>query len=67
MTVTRSPEEASMIQTRLAEPKLARVAVAAADVEVEGDYYFERVKVGTSTVQLARWPSGSSSATSRKW
>ena len=28
------------------------LAIAVADVEVEGDYHFERVKVGTSPVQL---------------
>jgi hypothetical protein len=28
------------------------LAVAVADVEVEGDYHFERLKVGTSPVQL---------------
>ena len=34
------------------------LAVAVADIEVEGDYHFERLKVGTSPVQLrtlAEW------------
>ena len=34
------------------------LAVAVADVEVEGDYHFERLKVGTSPAQLralAEW------------
>ncbi len=30
------------------------LAVAVADVEVEGDFHFERLKVGTSPVQLRR-------------
>jgi hypothetical protein len=35
------------------------LAIAVADVEVEGDVHFERLKVGTSPVQLralAEWP-----------
>ena len=42
------------------------LAVVVADVEVEGDYHFERLKVGTSPVNYARLLSGSSSARSRK-
>ena len=43
------------------------LAVAVADVEVEGDVHFERLKVGTSPSNCARLLSGSSSARSRKW
>ena len=43
------------------------VAVVIADVEVEGEWRFERRQVGTSPTQCADWPTGSSSARSRKW
>jgi hypothetical protein len=43
------------------------LAIAVADVEVEGDVHFDRLKVGTTPVQCARLLSGSSSARSRKW
>jgi hypothetical protein len=42
------------------------VAVAVADVETEGDFHFERLKVATSPSNCAGWQTGSSSARSRK-
>ena len=43
------------------------LAVVVADVEVDGDFHFERQKVGTSPGRSARaWPTGWSSARSRK-
>ena len=41
------------------------LALAVADVEVDGDFQFERQKVGTTPIDLGR-PSGWSSTTSRK-
>jgi hypothetical protein len=43
------------------------LAVAVADVEVEGAYHFERLQVGTSPSNCARLLIGSSSAMSSKW
>ena len=42
------------------------LAVVVADVEVEGDFHFERQKVGTTPPICARSPTGSSSTRSRK-
>ena len=43
------------------------LAVVVADVEVEGDYHFERLKIGTSPDQLrALSPAGWLSVRSRK-
>jgi hypothetical protein len=43
------------------------LAVAVADVQVEGDVHFERLKVGPARSNCAGLLSGSSSARSRKW
>jgi hypothetical protein len=43
------------------------LAVAVADVEVEGDYHSQRLKSGPAVFNCARLLIGSSSATSRKW
>ena len=43
------------------------LAVAIADVDVEGEWQFERRQFGTSPSTCVRWPSGWSSARSRKW
>ena len=42
------------------------LAVAVADVEVDGDFQFERQKVGTTPIDLRAWPTGWSSTRSRK-
>jgi hypothetical protein len=42
------------------------LAVAVADVAVEGDFHFERLKVGTVPSSCARLLTGSSSARSTK-
>ena len=42
------------------------LAVVVADVEVEGDYHFERRRSGPAPPNCARSPTGSSSARSRK-
>jgi hypothetical protein len=42
------------------------LAVVVADVEVEGDFQFDRQKIGTSPPTSARWRTGSSSARSKR-
>ena len=42
------------------------LAVVVADVAVEGDFHFERHKVGTALTNCARSRAGSSSARSTK-
>jgi hypothetical protein len=42
------------------------LAVVVADVEIDGEYHFERLKVGTSPADLRMLGAGSSSVRSRK-
>jgi len=42
------------------------LAVVIADVAGEGEYQFERRRVGTSPAICGRWPSGSGRRRSRK-
>jgi hypothetical protein len=42
------------------------LAVAVADVEVDGDFHFERQKVGTTPIELRPSPTGWSNTRSRQ-
>ena len=42
------------------------LAIVLSDVEVDGEYQFERRMFGSNPEQLGRWPHGYSSKRSRK-
>ena len=42
------------------------LAVVVADVESDGEYQFERQRVGPALATCAGWPTGSSSVRSKK-